>query len=255
MDQYLTDLGKTGELSKKDFKKLVIPQLRMFLYAGHDTTSSTLLYCCYLLSKHPSVLKKVREEHNEVFGTDFSTDHCQQIINSNPALLNQIPYTLAVIKEVLRIFPPAASLRDGRPGLMLTDEEGQQHPTENCHIWTLSLVIHHSPDVFVRAGEFIPERWLVGPQDPLHPTKGSWRAFEWGPRACIGQTLAQMELKIGLVMTARMFDITPAYDEWDTLYLRKGITTVEGDRVYQAEMGAGGAHPVDGFPVRVTLRE
>jgi hypothetical protein len=64
-----------------------------------------------------------------------------------------------------------------------------------------------------------------------------------------------MELKVGLVMTASMFDITPEYDEWGTLYPRKGITIVEGDRVYRAEMGAGGAHPVDGFPVRVTLRE
>ncbi|KUJ09962.1 cytochrome P450 [Mollisia scopiformis] len=255
MDQYLLDLGKTGELSKKAFKKLVIPQLRMFLYAGHDTTSSTLLYCYYLLSKHPDVLTKVRDEHNDIFGTDFSTDHCYQIINSNPALLNQLPYTLAVIKEVLRIFPPAASLRDGRPGLILTDKDGQQYPTENCHIWTLNLVMHHNPDIFVRASEFIPERWLVEQSDPLHPKKGSWRAFEWGPRACIGQPLAQMELKVGLVMTVRMFDIAPVYDEWDINHPKKGITTVEGDRVYQAEMGGGGAHPVDGFPVRVTLRE
>jgi len=55
-------LGKTGELSKEDFKEMVIPQLRMFLYAGHDTTSSTLLYCYHLLSKHPDVL--TRSEKN-----------------------------------------------------------------------------------------------------------------------------------------------------------------------------------------------
>jgi len=73
--------------------------------------------------------------------------------------------------------------------------------------------MHHRPNVFERAHEFVAERWLVGTEDALHPEKGSWRAFEWGPRACIGQTLAQMELKAGLVMTARMFDITIAYDE------------------------------------------
>lgn len=229
----------------------------MFLYAGHDTTSSTLLYCYHLLSTHPQALGKVRAEHDEVFGTDFSYEHLQQMIAEDPALLNRIPYTLAVIKEVLRVFPPAGSLRAGRPGLVLTDDNGRQYPTEDCHLWTLTLVMHHSEQVFVRAEEFLPERWLVGPDDPLHPAhKGSWRPFEYGPRACIGQTLAQLELKVALVMTVRMFDITPAYDEWDTMHPRKAgsVTSVEGNRVYQAEMGGGGAHPVDGFPVRVTLR-
>jgi cytochrome P450 len=106
----------------------------------------------------------------------------------------------------------------------------------------------------VHPEEFIPDRWLVGPEDPLYPKKASWRPFEWGPRSCIGQTLAQLELKIALVMTARTFDITPAYEEWDNLHPRKGIKAVDGNRVYQAEMGGGGAHPVDCFPVRVTVK-
>ncbi|KAF2464401.1 cytochrome P450 [Lindgomyces ingoldianus] len=255
MDKYLEDVGDTGELSGNTFKELAKPQLRMFLYAGHDTTSSTLLYCLFLLSGHPEVLSKVRAEHDRVFGSDFSINHINEVIHTDPTLLNQIPYTLAVIKEVLRIFPPAASLREGCPDLSLVDEQGHQYPTQGCHIWVLSLVMHNSPDVFVRPEEFIPERWLVGPEDPLHPKKASWRAFEWGPRNCIGQTLAQLELKVALVMTSRTFDITPAYDEWDRLHPRKGIKSVDGNRVYQAEMGGGGAHPVDGFPVRVTMRD
>lgn len=255
MDKYLQDGDNTVDMSKLEFKELVKPQLRMFLYAGHDTTSSTLLYCYLLLSRHPDVLAKVRAEHDKVFGSDFSTEHCSQIINSDPTLLNQIPYTSAVIKEVLRVFPPAGSLREGRPDLILADEDGQQYPTEGCHIWTLSLLMHHSPSVFAKPEEFIPDRWLVGPQDPLYPQKGSWRAFEWGQRSCIGQTLAQLELKVVLVMTARMFDIAPAYDQWDEMHPRQGIKTVEGNRAYQAEMGGGGAHPVDGFPVKVTLRK
>ncbi|KAI0139842.1 cytochrome P450 [Xylariaceae sp. FL1272] len=255
MDKYLEDVSGEGELSKKAFKKLAKPQLRMFLYAGHDTTSSTLLYCFLLLSRHPDVLSKLRDEHNEVFGTQPSADSYVQTIESDPAIMNRIPYTLAVIKEVLRVFPPAGSLRDGRPDFVLTDEDGKQYPTEGCHIWTLSLAMHHQPGVFVRSDEFLPDRWLVGPEDPLHPTKGSWRAFEWGQRSCIGQTLAQMELKVALVMTARMFDFTPAYEEWDRLHPTEGIKSVNGNRVYQAEMGGGGAHPVDGFPVRVTIND
>jgi cytochrome P450 len=127
----------------------VKPRLRKFLYAGHDTTSSTLLYCYLLLSSHPDVLAKVHAEYNRVSGSDFSIENCSRVIASYPALLTQMPYTLAVIKEVLRIFPPSASLRDGRPDLTLTDQKGQRYPTEGCHIWTLSLVMHHS-DVFVK---------------------------------------------------------------------------------------------------------
>lgn len=261
MDQYLAETSETEQLSKATFKKLVLPQLRMFLYAGHDTTSSTLLYCYHLLATHPDVLAKVRAEHDEVFGQDFSSEHLQQVIAEDPALLNQIPYTMAAIKEVLRLFPPAGSLRAGRPGLILTDGEGRQYPTEDCHLWTLNLVMHHSEHVFVRADEFLPERWLVGPDDPegLHPAqRGSWRPFEYGPRACIGQTLAQLELKVALVMTVRMFDVMPAYDDWDALHPRRSgnsVRSVDGNRAYQAEMGGGGAHPADGFPVRVTLRQ
>jgi cytochrome P450 len=114
--------------------------------------------------------------------------------------------------------------------------------------------MHHNPEVFVKPEDFIPDRWLVSPEDPLHPKKASWRAFEWGPRACIGQTLAQLELKIALVMTVRMFDIDIAYEEWDKLHPKKGIRTVDENRAYQAEMGGGGAHPADGLPVKVTLR-
>lgn len=242
-------------LSQKAFKEVMKPQLRMFLFAGHDTTSSTLLYCYLLLSRNPEVLAKVRAEHDKVFGSDASTEHCVRVISNNPTLLNEIPYTSAVTKEVLRIFPPAGSMRQGRPDLILTDEEGRQFPTDGCQIWTLSLWMHHRSEVFSRPDEFIPERWLANPGDPLYPKKGSWRAFEWGARACIGQTLAQLELRAVLVMTARTFDITPAYDEWDRLHPRAGIKTVDGNRVYQAELGGGGAHPVDGFPVRVTLRQ
>jgi cytochrome P450 len=254
MDKYLEDVQEKGEVSKSAFKRLAKPQLRLFLYAGHDTTSSTLLYTYLLLPRHPEALSKVRTEHDEVFGSEFSLDAITRAITDDSSLLNQLPYTLAVIKEVLRIFPPAGSMRNGRSDLFLSDEQGQQYPTEGCNIWTLFLAMHHNPEVFVQPEDFIPDRWLVGPEDPLHPKKGAWRAFEWGPRACIGQTLAQLELKVALVMTIRMFDIIPAYEEWDELHPRKGVKTVDGNRAYQAEMGGGGAHPVDGLPVKITLR-
>ena len=78
--------------------------------------------------------------------------------------------------------------------------------------------------------------------------------MEFGPRSCIGQTLALLELRIALVMTMREFAITPAYDDWDQSHPRDGIKEVNGNRAYQAEKGGGGAHPADGLPCTVVLR-
>ena len=73
--------------------------------------------------------------------------------------------------------------------------------------------------------------------------------------ACIGQTLALAELKVALVMTLREFEIVGAYEEWDRMFPREGVKVIGGNRAYQAEKGAGGAHPADGFPCRVVLRD
>lgn len=95
------------------FKTMIARQIRIFLFAGNDSTSSILCYCFYLLSSHPECMAHVRAEHDAVFGPDLST--VPAAIVQTPHLLNQIPYTHAVIKEVLRLFPPASSLREGRP--------------------------------------------------------------------------------------------------------------------------------------------
>ncbi len=244
---------KDTERATEAMKKEMIPQLRVFLFAGHDTTSSTLLFCYYLLSSHPEALSRVLAEHDKIFGPDATLTH--DIIHQDPHRLNQLPYTIAVIKEVLRLFPPAASMRMGRPGAEIVDEEGRRYPTEGCSVLAATFTIHRNPKYWVDAEEFRPERWLVGPEDPLYPAKGAWRPFEWGLKSCIGQYLALLEMRIALVMTLRELRIAPAYEEWDALHPRSGIKTVNGNRAYQAEHGGGGAHPADGFPVKVERRE
>ena len=237
----------------KVFKQITAPQLRLFLFAGRDTTSSTLLYCYHLLATHPNALSLLLTEHDRVFGTDRS--QVRDTITGDPQRLNQIPYTSAVIKEVLRLYPPSASMRQGRPDADIVDDEGRRYPTAGCNVWTLTLALHRNPQYWKEAESFLPERWLVGPDDPLYPVKGAWRAMEFGPRSCIGQTVASLELRIALVMTMREFHITPAYDVWDAMHPRHGIHTVNGNRAYQAEKGGGGAHPADGYPCRVVLRD
>ncbi|KAJ4423726.1 hypothetical protein N0V82_001612 [Gnomoniopsis sp. IMI 355080] len=244
---------------KRDVKVSMASQLRAFLFAGHDTSSAALTYCYYLLSTHPDALSRLLAEHNAIFGTDPTEARAE--IHKDPHKVNQLPFTTAVIKETLRLFPPAGSMRLGRAGAFITDESGRQFPTVNCNVWTLSLAIHHDPRYWHEPERFLPERWLASPGDALYAgnTKGAWRPFEHGPRSCIGQTLALLELKIALVLTVREVHVVPAYKEWDALHPKKSrngaqlIKTVNGNRAYQEEKGA--AHPADGFPVIVELRK
>ncbi|KAJ5000011.1 hypothetical protein K4K48_003272 [Colletotrichum sp. SAR 10_66] len=83
------------------FNKVIKSQMRFLLLAGYDTTGSTITYVLHILSQHPEVLARVRQEHDEVLGSNVS--RAAQQLKENPHLVNRIPYTTAVIKETLRI--------------------------------------------------------------------------------------------------------------------------------------------------------
>jgi sterigmatocystin biosynthesis cytochrome P450 monooxygenase len=253
LQTYLDDRPKGAALDA-DFRAAVAPQLCLFLFAGHDTTGTTLVYCYHLLAQNPAALARLRAEHDEVFGRDPA--QAQAAISADPAKLNSIPYTLGVIKEVLRLHSPASVLRVGRAGVSVVDDDGAQYSTEGCNVWVLNDCLQRNERYWEDADAFRPERWLVGPEDPLYPPKHAWRPFSAGPRNCIGQSLAMLELKTVLVMTAREFDVQAAYDEWDKTHPPgKRIVEHRGSRVYAAEKGGGGLHPASGYPCRVTLRK
>ena len=96
------------------FKKNAISQVKTFLFAGHDTVSGTLAYVFHLLSESPDKMVKVQQEHDRVFGSN--PDDAAALIRSKPVLLNKLEYTLAVIKETLRLYPPASTMREGNKG-------------------------------------------------------------------------------------------------------------------------------------------
>jgi hypothetical protein len=254
LDNYIQEDTKeeTAKMNP-DFKRYAAAQLRVFLVAGHDTTSSAITYSLHLLYTHPNFLKRVRFEHDNVFGKN--TTAAAQLMKDNPNLLNQLPLTLAAIKETLRLFPPGGGIRMGHPDIVLTAEDGTQFPTAGCQVWVVHEAVHRNPAYWAEPDSYLPDRWLVDPEDPLYPRPGAWRAFEIGPHNCIGQTLALMEIKTMLVMTLRGFDFSPAYDEWDRKNPGKGVKTVRGERAYQVANGGGGQHPADRYPCRVRVRE
>lgn len=228
------------------FKNFAMSQIKLFLFSGHDTTSSSICYIFYVLSLNPSELGRVCAEHDEILGSDL--DKTASLITQDPFLLNQLPYTLAVIKETLRMYPAVSSARAGEPGFNVTDDQGRQFPTDGFLVWANCQTVQRDPTYWPRPDEFLPERWLVPPNDPLHPVKGAWRPFEYGPRNCIGQELAMIEMKVVMVMTLRKFHIKPVYEEMDHGRLfGKAVRTVYGERGYQIQR----AQPSDDLPCRV----
>ncbi|KAK8018672.1 thiamine diphosphate-binding protein [Apiospora marii] len=230
------------------FSKMLCSQMRMFFFAGYDSTASTMAFCCYTAWKHPTVLSKMRAEHDEVFGS--LVDSAMNTISENPAVLNSLPYTTAVIKETMRLFPAANGIRQGHRDLVLRDEQGNEFPTEGCSVQMLHYAVQRNPKAWVRPLEFLPERFLVEPGHELYPAKGAWRPFEYGPRLCTGQQLVMKEVKAFLVLLAREFDIEECYAEMDG-DRKLDLTHVDFEKAHLVEAGA--AHPRANFPCRVSL--
>lgn len=197
-------------------------------------------------------MAKLRAEHDEILGPDKT--NAARVLTESPVLLNNLRYTLAVIKETLRLFPVVSSPRMGQQSFILTNSSNRHFPTEKCLVWAVHHGLHYNPLWWNRVDEFLPERFLNGADrgENFRPLKNAWRPFELGPRACVGTELALAEVKIMLTLTAREFNIEEVYAEWDELHQPKGVKTVDGERVYQIQLG--NAHPADGFPARMRMK-
>jgi cytochrome P450 len=234
-----------------EFRAFAISQIRLFVFVGHDSISSTICYIVYLLAKNPQALARIRAEHDELLGTDLTA--VPTLLKEHPHLTNSLPYTTAVIKETLRLFPPGGCARAGKPHVDLVDDQGHICPTEHAFLLTVHPELHRAPAYWIRPDEFLPERWLAEPGHELYPMKGAYRPFEVGPRNCFAQGYTMTELRVALACMMRQFDFTPAYDEWDRMHPIKGLRTYRGERVYQIDQGS--RHPADHYPCRVSFRE
>ncbi|KAJ8109432.1 hypothetical protein OPT61_g7458 [Boeremia exigua] len=243
-----------------EFRNAAIDNILVFLFAGHDTTSSTLCYCYKLLNEHPHTLAAARKELDEVFGVDVSA---ADQLRENPFLVNKLDYLLAVIKEVLRLWSPGSTARLGRKDYFVRDPaSGEMLPTEGVNVWIPSFALGRSKRIWGEdVDTFKPERFL--PQNAAQVPAEAWRPFEKGPRNCIGQELSLIELKTVLALTLREFDVRAAFDELPLLSndgsmwtkdssFQRGPQEVFGDPMYQVLLAS--AKPREGMPTRVKRR-
>ncbi|KAF6831294.1 hypothetical protein CPLU01_06851 [Colletotrichum plurivorum] len=252
IEAYIKETSSDGSASQgkldANFLDIAVSQLKIFLLAGYETTASTLCFAYYLLHRNPDVAARLREEHDAVLGTDASLATSR--IVEDPSLLQRLPYTSAVLKETLRLYPPIGSARQGSPKIVLTHPDtGERLPTDGFFVFVCSHASHRWERLWPRPLEVIPERWLTQDEkDPLHPVKGAFRPFELGPRNCIGQELAQVEMRFVLALTARELEIIPQYPE--------NAPEAFGEKAYQSLKGEHiAASPKDGLPAKVVLRK
>ena len=168
----------------------IMDHLLTLFVAGHETLANALTWACYLLAQQPQVTSKLLSELDEQLGGQ----------PPSPADLERLPYLEQVVKEVLRIYPPAASL--SRIVREPFDWKGYTFQAGDIVMYS-PYVSHRMPEQFSDPEVFRPERF-----DPVsgekHPP-GAFIPFGAGPRTCLGAPFAMMELKTVLAMILQRF--------------------------------------------------
>jgi cytochrome P450 len=173
--------------ARMDDKQLRDEAITLFL-AGHETTALTLAHTLYLLSRHPDVERALHEEVARVLGDRAPT----------AADVKALPYTERVLKESMRLYPPAWTL--GREAHEEVVVQGRRLP-KGAQIMVSQWVVHRDPRWFPNPEGFDPDRWL--PERAKSIPRFAYFPFGAGPRVCIGNHFAMMEATLILALIVR----------------------------------------------------
>jgi len=170
-------------------KQLRDELITLFL-AGHETTAITLSWTFFLLARHPQVQERLgREVLAAADARPFRA-----------ADLPRLPFAEAVIKEALRLYPPAYVI--GREALQDCIVGDYAIPA-GATIYLSPWVLHRDGRWFDEPERFRPERWLDG--STAHLPKYVYIPFGGGPRICVGERFAMMEAILVLATIRRRF--------------------------------------------------
>jgi len=161
--------------------------ITLFL-AGHENMSNALTWTWYLLLQHPHVYRRMRDEVDNNLGGRIATF----------ADLPNLPYTLQVFKEAMRLYPPAYII--GRQAVRPVKIGKYQLPT-GAIVLISAYTLHRRSDYFPDPERFDPERFAPEAEQCLPPH--AYIPFGMGPRSCIGGHLAMIEGQIILATLAQ----------------------------------------------------
>lgn len=156
-------------------------QTMTLMFAGHDTSTSTISFLFYELAHHPHALARLLEEQDTVLGGAAPTA---------AQLFGELPELDMALDETLRLYPPAWI--GPRRSVEAFEFEGR-HVPGGAYVNYCSWASHRLPHVFPEPEAFLPERFAPDAKAKL--PKGAYVPFGGGSRTCIGMRFGQMEVK------------------------------------------------------------
>jgi cytochrome P450 len=180
--------------SQMSDKQLRDEVMTLFL-AGHETTALTLSWAWYLLALNPDTETKFHQELDEVLGGNLPT----------VADLPRLKYCEMLAKESMRLYPPAFGL--GRESIEECEIGGYRVPAKT-QVFMFQWATQRDPRYFEQPTEFHPERWTEEFSNSL--PKYAYFPFGGGPRFCIGNSFAMMEIILVLATIGQRHRLTLA---------------------------------------------
>lgn len=172
-------------------------EILTFFLAGHETAALSLTWAAYLLARNPEVQRELSVELTS----------CGDAAN-DPVKIVRLPFANAVLKEVLRQYPPVWSL--GREVSAETSLDGIPIK-KGTDVWLCVHSLHHDQRWFPNPEQFLPRRWLEG----ANPKAFTYLPFGLGPRVCIGQHFATAEAVLALTVLCSRFHLELVNEDED----------------------------------------
>ncbi|MFG6485102.1 cytochrome P450 [Roseateles sp. BYS78W] len=186
----------TGEaLSPRE----VYDQCMVSFQAGHETSATALLWWSWLLAAHPDIQARVRAEVDTVLAGRVPT--------ADDA--GALPLLSATLKEAMRLYPPVAAMLTRRLTRDIT-VGGVRLPARTL-VRVTPWLLHRDPRWWPDAQAFKPERFLPGSAHEI--PRGAYIPFGLGPRVCLGQHFAVLEMTLIAALLLQRFELSPVGTE------------------------------------------
>ncbi|MCL2768524.1 MAG: cytochrome P450 [Solirubrobacterales bacterium] len=194
------------------------------LFAGHDTTSTTVALLLYELAQHPHWRARVTEELDRQLGEQPT---------GRDELFGRLPLLEQALDETLRLYPPVPA---GQRRSIAAFELAGHHVPAGMHLQYFPWASHRLGDVFCDPHSFRPER--MAPEAKATLPKGAYVPFGGGRRICLGKRFGHLEAKVVVSRVLQRFALTLDVEQGGRARMKWSATL----------------RPVGGVPMRIASR-